>query len=102
MPTPRFETVKLPFGPAKRRHAPITSPTLLAMPEAARPTPVLGCTTCPAGSWYHDGDMLACHCAARRYVSWLPSQKIIALCDDRETALAEEGGAVAPSAANPT
>jgi len=86
---PQFETLQFSFGPAMRRQASVTSSTLLALPESSRPEPILACATCPAGSWYHDGEQLACHCAARRYVSWLPRQKAIALCDDRETALAE-------------
>lgn len=85
-----FETISLPFGKVKRRHAPIKSPTLLALSENDRPTPLLGCTTCPDGSWYFDEDGLACHCAVRRYVSWLPKQKAIILCDDREQALKDE------------
>lgn len=87
---PEFETLTFPFGEAERRHAPITSPTLLALPEAARPDPLLACATCPAGSWYHDEERLACHCAARRYISWIEGQKMIALCDDREAALMEQ------------
>jgi len=87
---PQLETLTFPFGKAKRRHAPIISPTLLALPQAARPAPLLACTTCPAGSWYHDEERLACHCTARRYVSWLQNQKMIALCDDREAALIEQ------------
>ncbi|WP_374943152.1 hypothetical protein [Sphingomonas sp.] len=87
---PQFETITLPFGKVKRRHAPIKSPTLLALPESERPKPVLGCMTCPAGGWYLDEDALACHCAIRRYVSWLPGQKAIILCDDREQALDDE------------
>ena len=87
---PEFESIKFPFGSVRRRRAPITSPTLLALPDSARPVPILACATCPAGSWYHDEEHLACHCAARRYVSWLPKQKAITLCDDRETALAEQ------------
>lgn len=86
----QFEILTFAFGEAKRRQAPITSPTLLALPEAARPAPLLACATCPAGSWYHDEERLACHCAARRYVSWLKGQKMIALCDDREAALVEQ------------
>ena len=87
---PKFESVTFPFGSARRRHAPIVSPTLLALLESVGPTPVLACLTCPAGGWYHDEERLACHCAARRYVSWLPEQKPITLCDGREAALAEQ------------
>jgi len=86
-----YET--LTFGPAKVRriHAPITSPTLLALADAARPAPLLACTSCPDGSWNLDEDnRLACHCAARRYVSWATNQKMIAMCDDREAALTEQ------------
>lgn len=86
---PDFETIKTPVGDLRRRHAPITSPTLLASAETKRPSDVLCCTSCPAGSWYLDEAGLACHCAARRYVSWLPNQKMMILCDDREAALAE-------------
>lgn len=86
---PQFESMKFPFGSVRRRHAPVVSPTLLALPESVRPPAILACGTCPAGSWYQDEERLACHCAARRYVSWLPEQKAIALCDDREAALAE-------------
>lgn len=85
-----FETITLTFGKVKRRYAPIKSPTLLALPEDERPTPLLGCTTCPAGSWYLDEAGLACHCEIRRYVSWRPKQKAIILCDDREQALEDE------------
>ena len=70
-----FESMTFPFGSVKRRRAAVTSPTLLALPESARPVPILACATC--------------HCAARRYVSWQPKQKAITLCDDREAALAE-------------
>lgn len=90
---PQLEFLKLTFNGVEhrvqRRKAPITSSTLLAFPEAARPKPELACATCPAGSWYYDGETLACHCAARRYVSWVPSQKPILVCDDREAALAD-------------
>lgn len=89
MDTPEFETLNFPFGPARRRHAPIKSPTLLALPAESRPAPILACATCPVASWYHDERHLACHCSARRYVSWLPKQAAIALCDDREAALLE-------------
>lgn len=87
---PEYETVKTPFGDLRRRHAPITSPTLLALPETRKPSDVLSCTSCPAGSWNLDESGLACHCAARRYVSWLPTQKMLILCDDREAALTEQ------------
>lgn len=86
---PQFEILTLSFGKVKRRHAPVVSPTLLALPETLRPEPGLACCSCPAGSWYHDEERLACHCVARRYVSWLKGQKLIALCDDREAALIE-------------
>ncbi len=86
-----FETFRLSCGSVKRRRAPVVSPTLLALPEAVRPAPILACTTCPAGSWYHDdGEQLACHCAARRYVSWASQQRLLILCDDREAALKEQ------------
>ena len=85
-----FETITLPFGKVRRRYAPVESPTLLALPDKLKPPPVLGCASCPAGSWYMDEDTLACHCAVRRYVSWLPKQKAIILCDDREQALKDE------------
>ena len=85
-----YETLTFGLAKVKRIHAPITSPTLLALPEAARPAPLLSCTSCPVGSWYLDEkERLACHCAARRYVSWMTNQKMIALCDDREAALME-------------
>ena len=42
-----FESMTFPFGSVKRRRAPITSPTLLALPESARPVPILACATCP-------------------------------------------------------
>lgn len=90
MNTPEFETLDFPFGPAKRRYAPITSPTLLTLPEALRPKPIVGCTTCPDASWYHDETSLKCHCKAHRYVSWLPRQAAVALCDEREAALLEQ------------
>ncbi len=86
---PVFETMTFPFGEVKRRHAPITSPTLLALPEAERPDTIVACTTCPAGRWYHYEDHLACHCRERRYVSWLPKQSPMVLCDDREQILAD-------------
>ena len=86
---PEYESLKFPFGSVRRRHAPITSPTLLALPESARPAPIAACASCPAGSWYHHEERLACHCAVRRYVSWLLNQKAIVLCDEREAALAE-------------
>ena len=85
-----FETITLPLGRVKRRYAPVKSPTLLALPEEMQPPPVLGCASCPVGSWYLDEDALACHCAVRRYVSWLSKQKAIILCDDREQALEVE------------
>ena len=85
-----FETITHPFGKVKRRHAPIESPTLLALPEDQQPPRVLGCTSCPAGSWYLDESGLACHCQIRRYVSWQPKQKTIIPCDDREQALKDE------------
>lgn len=87
---PKFETVHFPFGKVERRCAPIVSPTLLALPESVRPAAICGCMTCPAASWYHDEERLACHCRARHYVSWLSGQKVIPLCDERETALAEK------------
>jgi hypothetical protein len=86
----QFEVLTFTFGTVRRRHASIASPTLLALPEAARPASLLACASCPAGSWYHDEERLACHCAARRYVSWLKGQRMIALCDDREVALMEQ------------
>jgi hypothetical protein len=87
--TPVFETMTFPFGDVRRRHAPIKSPTLLTLPESERPDSILACATCPAGRWYHDEDRLACHCRERRYVSWLPEQKAMVLCDDREQVLAD-------------
>lgn len=86
---PAFESLKMPFGSVRRRHAAITSPTLLALAEDKRPSVVLACVTCPAASWTLDETDLACHCAARRYVSWLPKQKMFILCDDREAAIGE-------------
>lgn len=86
---PQHESMTFPFGKVRRRHAPIKSPTLLALPASARPDAILGCLTCPAASWNHDQDRLACHCRAHRYISWLPVQKAIVLCDEREAALAE-------------
>ncbi|RYY28392.1 MAG: hypothetical protein EOP62_04150 [Sphingomonadales bacterium] len=95
-----FETVHLPIGDVKRYHAPVSSPTLLALPDTARPEDALACASCPAASWNYIEDHLTCHCAARRYVSWLPKQQIILLCDDREAAL-EEQGTIHPNAAQP-
>lgn len=86
-----YETLTFGSLKVKRIHAPVTSPTLLALPEAARPAPLLGCTSCPAGSWYLDEDeCVACYCEARRYVSWMTNQKMMALCDDREDVLTEQ------------
>ncbi len=87
---PQFETITLPFGQVRRRHAPIKSSTLLALPENKLPPAALACATCPDGSWYMVEDALACYCAARHYVSWLLKQKAIILCDDRERALGDE------------
>ena len=42
------------------------------------------------GSWHHDEERLTCFCAARRFVCWLPKVSGVTLCDDRETALAEQ------------
>lgn len=86
---PVFETMTFPFGDVRRRHAPLKSPTLLTLPETVRPDTILACTTCPASSWYHDEAGLVCYCKERRYVSWLPEQKAIVLCDDREQMLME-------------
>ncbi|MBN8816547.1 MAG: hypothetical protein J0J06_13995 [Sphingomonas sp.] len=86
-----YETLTFGSLKVKRIHAAVTSPTLLALPEAARPVPLLGCTTCPLGSWYLDEEERPfCHCEARRYVSWTTNQKMITLCDDREVALMEQ------------
>ena len=85
----KLETVSTPSGKVQRRKALIVSPTLLALPEDQRPSAVLACCSCPAGSWNLDEVGLACHCAVRRYVSWVPKQKMLILCDDREAALAE-------------
>ena len=86
---PTFEALDTPLGHVRRRSAPVISPTLLAVADDKRPNIILSCTTCPAASWTLDETQLACHCATRRYVSWLPQQKMIVLCDDREAALAE-------------
>lgn len=88
-----YETVHLPIGDVKRFHASIISPTLLAVPEKTQPEEGIACTTCPNGSWNLIEDHLSCYCAVRRYVSWLPKQKPMFLCDDREAALKEEDAA---------
>lgn len=84
-----YETMTFSFGEVRRRHAPITSPTLLTLPESKRPDPIAACPSCPAGKWSHDEERLACHCRERRYVSWMPTQSPLVLCDDREQVLAD-------------
>lgn len=85
------ETVNSPGGALPRRHAPITSAILLALPEGQRPKPVVACVTCPNGSWSLSEKLrLTCLCAARRYMAWTPTTDGLIMCDDREAALAAQ------------
>ena len=85
-----IENVTTPNGALPRRHAPVTSAILLALPESQRPKPVIACMTCPDGSWSISEKLrLTCLCAARRYMAWTPTTDGLIMCDDREAALAE-------------
>lgn len=85
------ETVTTPGGALPRHRAPVTSAILLALPEGQRPKPVVACVTCPNGSWSLSEKLrLTCLCAARRYMAWTPTTDGLIMCDDRETALAEQ------------
>ena len=85
-----MENLTTATGSLPRRHAPITSPVLLALSEDQRPNAVVACVACPNGSWSLSEKLrLTCLCAARRYMSWTPTIDGLIMCDDREVALAE-------------
>ena len=49
---------------------PTTSPVLMALEPAARPTEPVACMTCPMGIWQVNGKTLQCYCRMLFRYTW--------------------------------